>query len=288
MDEAGRPIGQAIVETDPPRGDRSGGTKSAIRATYRAIDGRTSADHLHEASSLRLRHPRGPRCQAILVNTAGGIVAGDQLAVDVALGPGAAVTLTSAAAEKIYRSDGPTSRIDTRLTLATGSEAAWIPQETILFDGARLRRRFEIDIAEDAALLASEIVVFGRAASGERDIAGRFHDSWRVRRAGRLVFADETRIEGSIGAALDRAAIASGARATGLILIARPDAARHLDPVRMAIDAVCRDAAIEGGASLKDGIIVARFVARSSEPLRRAVADVLREAGGIAVPRVWQ
>ena len=238
---------------------------------------------VHEAGALRLRHPRGDACEAVLVNTAGGVVAGDQLAVEIAVGQGAAVTLTSAAAEKIYRSELAEARIDTRLSLAAGSHAAWIPQETIVFDGARLRRRLDVDLAEDATLVAAEIVVFGRAASGERDIAGSFRDGWRVRRAGKLVFADETRLDGAIGATLGRAAVADGACAVALVLVAQPDAARLLEPARVAIDA----ASVEGGASLKDGIIVARLIGRG-ERLRRAVAEMLRSACGIAAPRVWQ
>ena len=266
---------------------RSTTPESIVKASYRAVDGRTRLERIHEAGSLRLRHPRGDACEAVLVNTAGGIVAGDRLDIEVTVGPGAAVTLTSAAAEKIYRSEAEPARIATRLILAPASRAAWIPQETILFDGARLRRRFAVDLAADASFVVAEIVVFGRAASGERDIAGALHDSWRVRRAGRLVFADETRLEGTIGTTLARAAVANGAGACALVLVAGPDAPDRLDAVRAGLDALGRTASVEAGASLKDGIIVARMLARSGELLRLAVADVLR-AGGIVVPRVWQ
>ena len=262
-------------------------TESLVKASYGAIAGRTAVVRVHEAGALRLRHPRGGACEGVLVNTAGGVVAGDRLGVEVAVGEGAAVTLTSAAAEKIYRSEGAEATIVTRLTLAPGSRIAWIPQETIVFDGARLRRRFEVDLAEDATLVAAEIVVFGRAASGERAVTGRFRDSWRVRRANKLVFADETRLESAIGATLARPAVADGAEAAALVLVAMPEAGRLFDPLRAAIAAQIGTAATEGGASSRDGIIVARLIGRG-EPLRRAVADMLAKACGISVPRVWQ
>ena len=82
---------------------------------------------------------------------------------------------------------------------AAGSHLAWLPQETILFDRARVSRRIDIDLAESASLLLCEIVVFGRAAMGERMLQGEFVDRWRLRRGGRLVFAETVRLDGDIG-----------------------------------------------------------------------------------------
>ena len=136
----------------------------------------------------------------MFVNTAGGIAGGDRFAVDIAAGEGTRLTLTTAAAEKIYRSNGPDlaarHRAEGRSTART---LHWLPQETILFDQARVERRFEIDLAEGASLLLAEIVVFGRAAMGERMLSGSFVDRWRLRRGGRLIFAETMRLDGDIG-----------------------------------------------------------------------------------------
>lgn len=258
--------------------------RSCVRSIYAAHGGRTSLARIFEAGSLRLRHPRGGGCEAVLVNTAGGVVGGDHLDLDVALEPGADLTLTSAAAEKIYRSEGPLTRIASRLTLAPTSRAVFVPQETILFEGVRVHRSLEVDLADGATLATADILVFGRTECGARAMSGSFRDSVRLRRAGRLVFADETRLEGAIGAALARPAVGRGATALALILLAESGAAARLDAVRAAID----DAdAVEGGASLKDGIIIARLLANSSERLRWAVAHVLAVGGAINVPRTW-
>ena len=141
----------------------------------------TRATRVAEAGSLRLRMPRvpGPALEAVLINTGGGIACGDQLEIDVEAGGNTQLVVTTPAAEKAYRSDGPTADIAMHMTLAAGADLTWIPQETILFDRARLQRRFEADLAADARLLLFEAVVFGRTARGEEMNEGVFEDRWR-------------------------------------------------------------------------------------------------------------
>ena len=120
---------------------------------------------------------------------------------------GAQLLAGSAAAEKIYRSTGPAAEMTLKLELGAGAELAWLPQETILFDRARLARRIDVELAEGASLLLAEAVVFGRAAMGETMEQGLFTDHWRVRRAGKLVFADSVRLDGKVAAKLGAAAV---------------------------------------------------------------------------------
>ena len=112
--------------------------------------------------------------------------------------------VTTAAAEKIYRSPGPDADMEVALAVSAGGQLAWLPQETILFDRARLSRRIEVDLAEGASLIMAEAVVFGRAAMGETVREGRFADRWRVRRDGRLIFAESARLDGAIAETLGR------------------------------------------------------------------------------------
>src|SRR5262249_57323497 len=127
---------------------------------------------------------------------------GDGFDIEIAAGEGARLTLTTAAAEKVYRATDQAAELNIAFKVAGGAHLAWLPQETILFDRARMTRRIDIDLAEDASLLLCEIVVFGRSAMGERMEQGAFVDCWRVRRGGRLVFAETVRLEGDIGAKL--------------------------------------------------------------------------------------
>jgi urease accessory protein len=135
---------------------------------------------------------------ATLLNTTGGITGGDRFAWRATAAPGAWLGLTTQAAERAYRArPGETGQVAVTLELAAGARLDWLPQETILFDRSALERRLEADLCGNARLLVVEPVVFGRAAMGERIGAIRFVDRWRIRRDGRLVHAEATRIEGA-------------------------------------------------------------------------------------------
>lgn len=243
-----------------------------------------------EAGPLRLRLPRLPLgpCEAVLLNTAGGIACGDRFAVDVTVEDEADLVVTTTAAEKIYRSDGPVSHVSTRVTVAARAQLAFLPQETILFDGASLKRRFEADLAPDAHLLAFEAIVFGRTAREERITDGLLSDTWRIHRGGRLVYADCLRLDGAISARLARAAIGGGARAMATILDVSPLAKDRLAEVRAILDAEAAGTGVEAAASAWNGIRVVRFLAADPDALRRVARRVLVAYRGLPLPRVWQ
>ncbi len=199
----------------------------AVTFDVAMVDGVTRRRQLHESGSLRVRFPSPEALglSAVFVNTAGGIAGGDRFDIDIAAGEGTRLAVTTAAAEKIYRAQGPAAQINIALKAAAGSHLAWLPQETILFDQARVSRKIEIDLAETASLLLCEIVVFGRAAMGEKMLTGSFVDRWRLRRGGRLVFAETVRLDGDIGEKLARPAMAKGGVAIGTALIVPGDEA---------------------------------------------------------------
>jgi urease accessory protein len=144
--------------------------RGSVTFDVHQVEGVTRRRQLHESGSLRVRFP-SPEAEglsAVFVNTAGGVAGGDRFDIDIATGEGSHLAVTTAAAEKIYRAQGPAAELNIALKLAAGSHLAWLPQETILFDRARVKRRIDIDLAEGASLLLCEIVVFGRAAMGER------------------------------------------------------------------------------------------------------------------------
>ncbi len=182
---------------------------------------------LHESGSLRVRFPspEGEGLSAVLVNTAGGVAGGDRFDIDISAGEGARLTLTTAAAEKIYRATDKAAELNIALKVADGAHLSWLPQETILFDRARMSRRIDIDLAEGASLLLCELAVFGRAAMGERMEQGAFVDRWRMRRGGRLIFAETVRLDGDIGEKLKRPAVAKSGGAIGTALIVPGDEA---------------------------------------------------------------
>ena len=237
---------------------------------------------------MRLRFPRGAGAlEAVLVNTAGGIACGDSFSVTLDLAARADLVLTSTAAEKLYRSDGPVSRIDNRLVLGAGARLAWLPQETIVFDAARVRRRFEADLAPEAGLLMMEVVAFGRAARGERIRQGLFEDVWRVRRDGRLTYAESLRLEGPVGDLLARAAIGAGARACATLLDLSPGAEARLEEARALLETAAAPG-VAAAASAWNGHLAVRALSETVGPLRGLVARFLVGYRGVPMPRVWQ
>jgi urease accessory protein len=244
--------------------------------------GTTRRRHVAEEGPLRVRFP-GPKAAdlaAVIVNTAGGIAGGDRLDVDTTAGPDARVVVTTAAAEKVYRSLGPESAIRVRLRIEPNAQLAWLPQETIVFDGARLRRTIDVDIATNASLVLAEALVFGRAAMGEAVEHGSLFDRWRVRRGGKLVFAETARLDGAIAERLSAPAVAAGGAAVATLLVMPCDEAR--------VAAVRQHAEWHGEAALSawNGFAVARFVAQDGAALRH---DLVRMLGalGTPLPRSW-
>ena len=258
--------------------------QGAVRFGVHRRDGATRRGDLHESGSLRVRFPspEDDGLSAMFVNTAGGIAGGDRFDVAITAGEGARLTLTTAAAEKVYRAPGAAARLDISLRVADGAHLSWLPQETILFDRARIVRSIDIDLAEAASLLLCEIVVFGRAAMGETMRHGEFVDRWRMRRGGRLVFAETVRLDGEIGEKLARPAIANGGCAIGTALIVPGDEAL-VERIREASNSLSG----EVGISAWNGFAMARFCAQDAARLRADMMAVLGRASMAPLPRLW-
>jgi urease accessory protein len=258
--------------------------QGAVRFDVRCDDGTTRRGRLHESGSLRVRFPspENEGLSAVLINTAGGVAGGDRFDIAISAGEGARLTLTTAAAEKVYRAPAAPAQLDISLRAASRAHLGWLPQETILFDRARISRRIDIDLAEDASLLLCEIVVFGRAAMGERMERGEFVDRWRLRRGGRLVFAETVRLDGDIGAKLARPAVAKGGLAIGTAVIVPGDEA-VVARIREAADSFGG----EVGISAWNGFAMARFCAQDAARLRADMMTVLGRASPSPLPRLW-
>jgi urease accessory protein len=250
------------------------------------LGARSRQTRVSESGSARVRFPRpdGDRLDAVLINTGGGICCGDCFDIRIDAGAGAQAVLATPAAEKVYRSDGAAADMSVALSLASGAEIEWLPQETILFDGARLRRRLTVELSGGGKALLFEAVTFGRGARGEAMRHGFLNDAWRIRRDGRLVYADTLRLSGPVTALLDRPALGGGARAVATCLYAAGDAERRIDEARSLL-AGCRS---QCGASAWNGLIVVRFLAASSSELHLDAVRFLEGFRGRPLPRVWQ
>lgn len=249
--------------------------------------GATRLIDLHQAAPMRVLFPDpepGEPPLAALVNTAGGLAGGDSVTLDVTLDTGAHAVVSTPAAEKIYRSLGPETCIATRLDIAAGATLEWLPQETILFDGARLARRLDVEVAPDATLLLAEMLVFGRHARGETLREGSLADIWRISRGGSLLWADGLALGQGMRARLDDRFGFAGAEACATLLV-----------VSDAPLAEVRDAAREAGAAAtqpRPGVLLLRWLGGAGV-VRDGVADGIRllrsRVLGAApvLPRLW-
>jgi urease accessory protein len=255
-----------------------------LAVSVKFADGATRRAHVREQGPLRLRCPGPParELEGVIVNTSGGMAGGDRFDLDVTVGPQARLLLTSAAAEKVYRTLDAETTVAARLRVEAGGELAWLPQETILFDRARLRRSIEVDLAADARLILAEAVVFGRSGMGETLAEGLLLDRRRVRREDRLLHAETIRLEGDVAAKLGQGAIANGSVAVASVLAVPGDDAM----IAAARDAGqhCRG---EIGASTWNGLAVIRLVAADGAALRHDLAQVLAALRAAPLPRLW-
>jgi urease accessory protein len=258
--------------------------RGAVKFDVALRDGVTRRGFLHESGSLRVRFPspESAGLSAVLVNTAGGIAGGDRFDIAISASEGTRLTLTTAAAEKVYRAPGAAAELNIGLKVASGAHLSWLPQETILFDAARIARSIDIDLQAGASLLLGEIAVFGRAAMGETMRRGSFVDRWRLRQGGRLVFAETVRLDGDIGNKLARPAIAKGGVAIATVLLVPGDEALV---ARLRENSASFSG--EVGLSAWNGFAMARFCAQDASKLRADVMAVVTAAGGAQLPRLW-
>ncbi|MBM3554544.1 MAG: urease accessory protein UreD [Alphaproteobacteria bacterium] len=278
-------LGGVVMRPRLERGEGAGELR------FVQAEGRTRLAHLYQRAPCRLLVPDaepGELLSLAQVTTSGGLAGGDRLDLMIGAGPGARGQVVGAAAEKIYRAVDEPCRIATRLEVGAGAYLEYLPQETILFEGARLARRIDIDIAPEGRLLAADMLVYGRQARGEEFTTGQMRDRWHLRRAGRLVWVEATDLLGSDLAFAQKAGL-GGAKASASVLYVGKDGAAFLERARALVAEAWR-----AGVTWLDGLLLARWLDDDPQRLRRQVSDYLAAARGAllglpaAVPRLWR
>lgn len=265
----------------------------AARVAVTAADGRTVLTDLYQRSPGKVLFPLidGEKWrEAVFLNTAGGVAGGDLLRYEARADGEAMLTVTTQAAERIYRAIDSAARVESRIEAADTAYLEWLPQETILFDGARLSRFTEIHVAPNARVLAMDWLILGRAASGERVGQGEVRDNWRLYCDGRLVWADAFRLGGDIAALRTAKPLLADCTAIATMVYAGADASAQLDAVRETLGAATH---AHSGATIVNGILICRLAAGSASDLRCAVIDYLSALRGrlsgasVSLPKVW-
>jgi urease accessory protein len=280
---------RTVIKPDAPSPDlqRSAGT---ARLVFKFAGCRTEIDDLYQAGSAKIKFPRRQAdraAEAVLINTTGGLTDHDLFETEVEWSVDTTAIVTTQACERIYKSRHAAARIETRLVIGANAIGLWLPQETILFDGGRFERRIEANLDEAGAMLACEALILGRKASGETVKTGAVAERWRIRRGGRLIFADDFAVAGDFEAAGTARARLDGAVAFATIIYAGSDAAGLLDSLRRLPED-------EGwAASHIDDLVAIRLQAQNGAVLRAGLTGLLQHMmsfindATLTLPRVW-
>jgi urease accessory protein len=273
----GEPAGTAGTRPVQPRAEGHLSLASKARGAGSALD------RLRAEGALKALFPRrAGGLEAIVINTAGGLTGGDRLTLEARAGAGSSLCLTTQAAERAYRAAEGVARVETQLVAEAGAELLWLPQELILYEGARLQRRLRADLAPDARLLLVEPVIFGRAAMGERLHDITFRDRIEIRRAGQPLYGDGLALTGDAVARMARPALGRGAGAMAQLVFVAPEARGHLSALRAALPET-------GGASLlAEDVLLLRLLAEDGHALRQSLLPILDRLSRDRLPTSWR
>ena len=267
--------------------------RAELALRYERRGGRTVlAERRHDGPLVvqKALYPEGDAvCHSIVVHPPAGIAGGDELEIDVRADAGASALLTTPGAGKWYRTSGPWASQRIAFGAGPGATLEWLPQETIVYDGALADIRTEVALEGDATYIGWDLYCLGRTGSGERFSRGRCRIATEVRRDGRLLWLERGMIEGG-GALLDSPAGLGGLPVFGTLLAAAPG-------VDAALVAACREASPRegrGAVTRLPGVLAARYLGASGEAGRGWFAElwrILRPAlagRGAHEPRIWR
>ncbi len=272
-----------MFDQAPVRMQRSHGEAVAI---LDATGGMTRLVRLRQQGSAKAILPRvfDGVPEVVFLNTSGGLTSGDRLSLRLEARGGAQVVATTQTAERAYAAPAGPAEVEVLVTAGRDARIDWLPQETILFDGADLRRTTRIDLGAGARCLYAETVVLGRAAMGETVRHLSFRDDRMILREGRPVLAEPLVLTGAVLARGGNQALLGGARAFATVALIAEGAGDAADGLRPMLS----EPGVEAAASGWDGKCVVRLMAADGWPLRRLLARVLPRLSGRALPRVWQ
>ena len=267
------------------------GWRADLSLAFKTAGARTILERCQHYGPLRVQrafYPEGSLAHIYILHPPGGVVGGDQLNIKLDLHSGAQVLCTTPGSGKFYLSAGSWAMLDQHLRVAAGASLEWLPQENILFAGARLHARTRIELEDDAVFMGWDVNCLGRPSSGERFEQGAFDSRLEFYHNQKLLLVENQRILDPQG--LDAAAGLRG-EPVQATLLAFPCDDSHLESARSQL-------AMQGpsslmGVSLIDGLLVMRALGSNSETLKKQMTTVWQALrpmllGRAAVrPRIW-
>jgi urease accessory protein len=278
---------QAQLANNPALDAYSNHWEAELNLKFALRGNKTILAHRAHRGPLTVQRPFYPEnevCHVYLLHPPGGVVAGDRLTINVCAEPGAHALITTPAAGKFYRSGGCEARQTVNLKVAENAIVEWLPQETIVYNGARLNATAYIDLAEQSRFLGWEITALGRPAAGEGFSNGYAELVWRIQRGGRLLYLERQHLDAK---AFHARWGLSGHSACGTMFV-YPATPLHLAAVQALIGEEPNR-----GVTLIDGLLICRALDVRADLLKVFFERVWGLARGdvmgkeICLPRIW-
>ena len=270
----------------------SGGWDARLLLEFRREASRSVLARREHAGPLVVQKPLYPEgagvCQCVVVHPPAGIAGGDRLALDLAVGHGAWAQITTPGAAKWYRSTGAMASQTLRARVEAGAVLEWLPQGTIVYDGARTASDARIELARTATFIGADVVSLGRRASGERFRCGEWRQRFEIVRDDALIWSERALLRPEIRIATSPVGL-NGASVFGTFVAVGPRIDDSMLPALRDVAHARGDAAV---TRLPD-VVVARYRGDSMEAAGAycaALWSVLRPAltdRAALRPRIW-
>jgi urease accessory protein len=254
---------------------------------------RTVLSARHHDGPLVIQKPLYPEgaevCHAIIVHPPAGIAGGDELEITARLEKKAHALMTTPGATKWYRSAGPRAYQHIRFSVDSGACVEWLPQETIVFDGALAELRTNVQLFGDGCYIGWEILCLGRAGAGECFTKGEYRARTVIERDGKSIWLERAQLQGG-SPALASPVVMAGQSVAGTFIAA---SSRFED----GLLELCRDARPltgSGAVTAMPGLLVGRYLGASSEAVKNYFAQLWRVLRPVlagrpaAEPRIWR
>lgn len=282
-------VTEQVIERHPP-------SRATLSLGFANLGGTTRLIERSHFGPLRVQkpfYPEGPHvCHAIIVHPPGGVVGGDEMIIEAGVDVDARALITTPGAAKWYRANGRTSSQKVHLKIARGASLEWLPQETIFFDSAAVHMRHDVEMAAGSTYIGSEILCFGRAASGEAFDSGRVQQRTTIRCDQRLLWFEQGAVVAGSAILHNDLGLHGGTVCATLIAVGEGMSSVLIDAIRSSVSTQieCRH---DFGVTLMKTVLVARYVGHSSEMasmlMRSTWALVRPVLTGLdaTIPRVW-
>lgn len=267
-----------------------------LNLVYHYRSDTTLLTHTYAKAPLKIQRPFYPEgkeiCHSVLLHTAGGVVGGDYLTQEIKLQPEAKTLLTTAAASKIYRSNGQIATQKITLQLDEGSCLEWLPQETIIFNGALYQQQIRVELARKATWIAWEITRLGRSARGERFLQGGWRSHTEVWREGYPIWIDRQGLVASEETLESYHGLNGYSVIASLICLGQPVERKTIDEIRLLRQNFDDPGEMGVSQTLDDGLLC-RYRGHSTTQARQWLTSVwqhLRRSllqRSPILPRVW-